>query len=91
MNSKITKRPQLTATSITKPMQNTQVEKFIGGAPDAVEINQTNKGLMRGKRVQISHTMPPDMLNKVDNLAQEKGLTRAGLINIAIAEYMKQG
>lgn len=43
---------------------------------------------MRGKREQISLTMPPELLAKADQTAQSKGITRAGLINLAVAEYL---
>lgn len=81
----ITKRP---AGSVKPPVN---AEQFIAQAPDAPALTDTpaapRKGLIRGKREQISHTMPPELLAKVDALAQAKGLTRAGLINLAVAEY----
>jgi hypothetical protein len=77
----ITKRP---------PAQKPQtVDAFISGAPDAVAPESARKGVMRGKREQISHTMPPELLAKVDQEAASKGITRAGFINIAISEYLK--
>jgi metal-responsive CopG/Arc/MetJ family transcriptional regulator len=43
---------------------------------------------MRGKREQISHTIPPALLAKIDAVAETKGMTRAGLINLAISDYL---
>ncbi|TXH56098.1 MAG: CopG family transcriptional regulator [Bacteroidia bacterium] len=37
----------------------------------------------------MSHTLPPDLLDKLDNTASEMGLTRAGLINLALSEFLK--
>ena len=84
-NMAITKRP-----SPTKKPDSASVEKFIGKAPDAREEVPTRKSLMRGKREQISHTMPPDLLEKVDEMSKRKGITRAGLINLAISEYCEK-
>jgi hypothetical protein len=78
--------------AITKrPKKPVNAEQFIAQAPDAPAPAPApaapRKGVMRGKREQISHTMPPELLAKADALAQAKGLTRAGLINLAVAEY----
>lgn len=82
----ITKRP---ATKKTAPLKDKEAEKFIDSAPDSIKAPEARKGLMRGKREQISHTIPPALLEKVDEQAQLKGLTRAGLINLAISDYLK--
>jgi CopG-like RHH_1 or ribbon-helix-helix domain, RHH_5 len=78
----ITKRPP--AKKATNPEA---VEKFVSGAPDSKKAPQEKKGLMRGKREQISHTIPPALLEKLDQLADSQGMTRAGLINLAISQY----
>ena len=64
------------------------VERFISSAPDAKKAPDTKPGVMRGQRAQISHTLPPEMLAKVDELAHAKGMTRAGFINYAISELI---
>jgi hypothetical protein len=87
MKNKITKRP--TSAPTTTPQDARLVDSFIGGAPDAIPPPEVRKGVMRGKREQISHTLPPDLLAKIDEHAQLKGLTRAGLINLAVSEYLK--
>lgn len=78
----ITKRPP--AKKATSPEA---IEKFVSGAPDSKKAPQAKKGLMRGKREQISHTIPPALLERLDQLADSKGMTRAGLINLAVSEY----
>jgi hypothetical protein len=89
--SKITKRPILKPTAPLAPVvEDKEAEKFIGGAPDSVPTGDTRKGVIRGKREQISHTLPPDLLVKIDARANKIGLTRAGFINFVISEYLKQ-
>jgi metal-responsive CopG/Arc/MetJ family transcriptional regulator len=52
---------------------------FIGAAPDA-----GRKGVMRGRREQITLTIAPDLLARVDELAERMGQSRAALINVFI-------
>lgn len=78
----ITKRPQFKETTSEESTEN-----FIKNAPDAVSKEVRKKGLIRGKREQISHTLPPELLQRIDDEAKKKGLTRAGIINLAVSEY----
>ena len=80
----ITKRPPA-----KKASDSASVDRFISSAPDASKP-EVRTGLIRGNRSQISHTLPPSMLTKVDELAQAKGMTRAGLINYAISEMIER-
>lgn len=89
MVSKISKRPVVKTDKPT--IKDDIAEKFIKGAPDAQKVppvSEPRKGVMRGNREQISHTIQPDILKRVDDLAKAKGLTRAGLINLAISDYL---
>lgn len=89
---KITRPPQI-ARAETPAVSEKAIEKFIESAPDSTTQKKQapeGRGLVRGKREQISHTIPPDLLDKVDALAKSKGLTRAGLINFAISEYVNK-
>jgi hypothetical protein len=81
----ITKRP-----TAKKADESTAMDSFINAAPDALKVSTVDarKGLMRGKREQISHTIPPALLAKIDAVAETKGMTRAGLINLAISDYL---
>jgi hypothetical protein len=43
-----------------------------------------SKGVVKGSRLQISFTITPELLDKVDGLAGSMGQTRAAVINLAI-------
>lgn len=78
----VTKRPP--ATKATEK----SLDKFIASAPDATQPIQARTALMRGKREQISHTIPPALLARLDARVEATGMTRAGLINLAISKYL---
>ena len=62
-------------------------DKFIAGAPDAwAETNSSayDKGIPKGNKRQISLTIAPDLLRRVDEIAKRTGQGRAGIINMAI-------
>jgi Ribbon-helix-helix protein, copG family len=63
--------------AITKPQGP---DEFVAAAPDA----PVRKGVRRGKKEQITLTLTPDMLEKVDALAHRMGQSRAAVINLAI-------
>jgi hypothetical protein len=65
--------------AITKPKPKT-LDEFVAGAPDA----PVKKGVRRGKKEQITLTLSPEMLEKVDALARRMGQSRAAVINLAI-------
>ena len=68
------------------PAVKTQkVDAFIGKAPDA-----SRKGVIRGRKEQITLTITPDLLAKVDDLANRMGQSRAALINRAIYELAER-
>jgi hypothetical protein len=71
------------AAGVRKNTKN--VDAFIGGAPDAAR-----KGVIRGKREQITLTIAPELLAKVDALANRMGQSRAALINRAIYELAER-
>jgi hypothetical protein len=48
-------------------------------------------GVMKGKKRQISLTISPPLLAKVDALAKEMSSTRATIINIAIYRAVEHG
>ncbi len=75
--------------AITKPKPKTiTADAFISGAPDA-EIKP--KRVKKGNKVQISLTIAPALLEKIDNLAEELGQSRAGIINMAIYRAVEYG
>lgn len=62
-----------------------KVEAFIGGAPDG-----SRKGVIRGRKEQITLTIAPELLAKVDEMAARMGQSRAALINRAIYELAER-
>lgn len=79
--------------TITKPKpKNTQTETsadaFISGAPDA---EKAPKGVRKGNKQQISLTISPPLLAKVDELAAKLGQSRAAVINMAIYRMVEHG
>ncbi len=92
MIQKITKRPEPKSAETDQALLDERaVEQFLNKAPDGVPTAQAEtvrKGVKRGKREQISHTITPELLQKVDARARQEGQTRAGLINLAIARYV---
>ena len=66
-------------------VKNQNVDAFIGKAPDA-----NRKGVIRGRKEQITLTITPDLLAKVDDLANRMGQSRAALINRAIYELAER-
>jgi hypothetical protein len=69
--------------TVRKDSQN--VDAFIGKAPDA-----KRKGVIRGRKEQITLTIAPDLLAKVDEMASKMGQSRAALINRAIYELAER-
>lgn len=64
-------------------------DAFVSGAPDAgrampVAASTYEKGVARGNKRQISLTIAPELLRKVDEVAERTGQGRAGIINMAI-------
>jgi hypothetical protein len=64
-----------------------KVEAFIQRAPDA----GAPKRIWKGQKVQISFTIDPSMLDWVDKMSKELGISRAGFINMAISLSKKIG
>ena len=72
-----------------KPKAAAQAE-FIQGAPDAAADGGTyNKGLAKGNKRQITITIAPDLLRRVDETAARTGQARAAIISMAIYHAME--
>ncbi|EKN6008498.1 ribbon-helix-helix protein, CopG family [Yersinia enterocolitica] len=65
-----------------------KAEAFISGAPDAARVP---KPTMLGNKRQISLTINPALLEKVDEMATEMGQSRAAIINMAIYRMVEHG
>jgi hypothetical protein len=61
-------------------------ERFIGSAPDA-----TRKGVIRGRKEQITLTLAPELLAKVDQRAAQMGMSRAACMSLAIFQWLERG
>ena len=69
---------------IAKPKSKTP-ETFVSAAPDAP------KGVMKGRKRQITLTIAPSLLASIDALASQLGQSRAGLINLALRQAVERG
>lgn len=74
-------------------LSDAQVEAFISGAPDAKPVRAApvaaagttyEKGIPKGNKRQISLTIAPELLRKVDEVAKRTGQARAAVINMAL-------
>lgn len=59
-----------------------------------VKLNQSDKqtvfnGVMRGNQAQISFTLPPELLNKVNATAEKLSISRAAFIKLAITRAIE--
>ena len=72
----------------TPAAQAAAVDAFVSGAPDAAHAAPAagvyDKGVAKGNKRQISLTIAPDLLRRVDEIAKRTGQGRAGIINMAI-------
>ncbi|MCC8445678.1 MULTISPECIES: hypothetical protein [Xanthomonas translucens group] len=53
--------------------------------------DQPRRGVMRGRREQITHTLPPELLAKIDRRSGELGIPRAAYINLALSKALENG
>lgn len=75
--------------TITKPKPKSTIaaDAFISGAPDAAKP----RGVKKGNKQQISLTIAPTLLTKIDEMAAELGQSRAAVINMAIYRAVEHG
>lgn len=79
--------------AITRPVvkQKPGADSFINAAPDAGAVEPPKrKGVRKGKREQISLTIPPTLLDRLDAVAERLAQSRAGFINLAIVRAIEQ-
>lgn len=74
-----------------KPKTAKTVDEFMGGASDTgataaaqQPVGEYEKGFKKGNKRQITLTMAPDLLRRVDEVAKRTGQARASIINMAI-------
>jgi hypothetical protein len=71
--------------AITRPKPKT-IDEFVAGAPDA-----KRKGVKKGRKEQISLTVDPDLLDRLDVIAKAAGMSRAAIISLAINRLVSRG
>jgi hypothetical protein len=84
--SNITRRPHQPSTPTAKANE-AALTAFIGGAPDAAPavVNTAPTRKRIGKQIGISLALPPDLLEKIDQMANGLSITRAGFIKQALS------
>lgn len=80
--------------AITKLKPVPDLEAFIKGAPDAKAMpvsgtSMTSSPATKSKRVQVTVTLTPELLEQVDDASAKMGLTRAATISTALYEYLQ--
>ena len=70
--------------SVSKENKEKQLTAFIEQAPDGKKTRKS-----KGRKVGISHTIAPEDLAALDELAESLGLSRAGVINALIKRAIK--
>lgn len=86
--SNITRRPAAAAAPAAKKVDEVALAKFIGGAPDASPTEKTaaspHARKMAGKQAQITFALPPELLDRVDHMADSLSISRAAFIKQAL-------
>lgn len=77
----------MTITKKSQKVARTPAE-FIAGAPDAENVR---RGVLKGKKRQITLTIMPELLEKVDAMARRLGQSRAAVINMAVYRVVEHG
>ena len=70
-----------------KPKPTPSADAFIAAAPDAGKP----KGVRRGRMRQISLTIAPELLARIDELAAGLSLSRAAVITLALNRAADEG
>lgn len=76
-----------------KTVSNTAADAFVGGAPDAaatIEKPAYEKGIPKGNKRQVSITISPDLLRRVDERSEAMGTGRSAFISMAIYKALNQ-
>lgn len=86
----ITRRPTPAASATSTAAQ----DAFINGAPDASPVTKDSsaeyeKGIKKGNKRQITLTIAPELLERVDQVAKRTGQARAAVINMAIFQAIE--
>lgn len=71
--------------NVSKENNEKQLTAFIEQAPDGKKTRKS-----KGRKIGISHTIAPEDLAALDELAESLGLSRAGVINALIKKAIKK-
>ena len=76
--------------TITKKSRNASrtPTEFIAAAPDGENVR---RGVIKGNKRQITLTIMPELLAKVDAMARKLGQSRAAVINMAVYRIVEHG
>lgn len=83
----------VTEDSHKKITESSQIsESYVSPTQHTSPANASHvpKRVRKGKRVQITHTLKDAMLDDLDIEAKRMGITRAGLINLAISHFIEK-
>jgi len=74
----------------SKPRKSDKAaDSFIQGAPDS-DAKGSAPGLRRGRKRQITLTITDELLEGVDRLARERGISRASAFSLAAYEWIQR-
>jgi len=83
--------PKKKTATAPATLDQAAADAFISGAPDSAASAPKARGVKRGNKQQISLTIAPGLLLKVDELAEQLGQSRAAVINLAIHRAVEHG
>ena len=83
----ITRKPVVKAEPVDT------ISNFINQAPDGIksETPAEKKGVVKGQRQQITVTFDPDVIELLDIMSAEEGVSRAALIRMAVKQLITRG
>lgn len=86
--SNITRHPIKASTAHAKPVNEAALAKFIDGGSDKASTTTietfAHHRKMAGKQAQITFALPPELLDRVDELAHRLSISRAAFIKQAL-------
>ncbi|HHR6503013.1 TPA: hypothetical protein ACS8CD_003580 [Providencia alcalifaciens] len=86
MTSKFRKKPTNNAST---NLSEDAATSFINAAPDGKP--EKKKGVVKGKKHQITITMAPELIEQIDTAAAENGQSRAAWINMSCINTLNYG
>lgn len=83
--------PKKKPAQVPTDIDQAAADAFISGAPDSAAGTPKARGVKKGNKQQISLTIAPGLLLKVDELAEQLGQSRAAVINMALYQAVERG